>query len=202
MEVIIEQFQAQTWVDWTILITSICYIILAARENIWCWFFGIISCALWGYVSFNANLVADAGLQVFYIILSFWGFYEWKFKTNLTTKKELTIHTLSFIQHVKIIALGVFISFPLVYFLQKYSFAEAIYLDSLTTVFAVFATFMVAQKIIDNWLYWMVIDAIYIYLYSCRGLWMLAVVMLIYIVIAIFGYLNWKKESNTVFQPE
>jgi nicotinamide mononucleotide transporter len=192
--IIIEQFWAQTWIEWTILVTSIFYIVLAARENIWCWFFGIISCSLWGYVSFNANLVADGWLQVFYVAISFWGIYEWKFQKKSAKDKEMEISQLSLIQHAGIIALGVLISFPLVYILQKYSFAEAIYLDSLTTVFAVIATFMVARKIIENWLYWMVIDLIYIYLYGSRGLWMLAVIMVIYIVIAGFGYFNWKKE--------
>ena len=194
MDVIIEQFWAQNWMDWTILITSIFYIILAARENIWCWLFGIISCSLWGYVSFNANLVADGWLQVFYVGISFWGIYEWKFQKQSIKDEDLKVSELSLFQHFKIIAIGILISFPLVYFLQKYSFAEAIYLDSLTTVFAIIATFMVARKIIENWLYWIVIDVIYIYLYGSRGLWMLAVIMVIYIVIAVFGYFNWKKE--------
>lgn len=196
MDIIIEQFWAQGWMDWTILITSIFYIILAARENIWCWFFGIISCSLWGYVSFNANLVADGWLQVFYVGISFWGIYEWKFQKKSIKDEALKVSQLSLFQHFKIIVIGVLISFPLVYILQKYSFAEAIYLDSLTTVFAIIATFMVAQKIIENWLYWIVIDVIYIYLYGSRGLWMLAVIMVIYIVIAVFGYFNWKKELH------
>lgn len=195
MDIVIEQLLAQTWIDWTILITAILYIILAARENVWCWFFGIVSCSLWGYVSFNANLVADGWLQVFYVGISFWGIYEWTFQKKSTTDEALKISQLTPFQHLKIIATGILISFPLVYILQKYSFAEAIYLDSLTTVFAVIATVMVARKIIDNWLYWIVIDVIYIYLYGSRGLWMLAVIMVIYIVIAVFGYINWKNNS-------
>lgn len=196
MDIIIEQFLAQTWIEWTILITAILYLVLAARENIWCWFFGIISCSLWGYVSFNANLVADAWLQVFYVIISFWGIYEWKFQKKSIKKEALKVSKLSLGTHVKIIAGGILISFPLVYILQTYSFAEAIYLDSLTTVFAVIATFMVARKIIENWWYWIVIDVVYIYLYGSRGLWMFVVIMITYIVIAVFGYLNWKKELD------
>lgn len=198
MEIVIEQLLAQTWIDWTILITAILYIVLAARENIWCWFFGIISCSLWGYVSFNANLIADGCLQIFYVGISFLGIYEWKFKTKSIKEEELKVSELPLKSHFKIIALGILISFPLVFILQKYSFAEAIYLDSLTTVFAVIATYMVARKIIENWLYWIVIDVVYIYLYGSRGLWMLAAIMVIYIVIAVFGYFNWKKELQSV----
>ena len=66
-------------------------------------------------------------------------------------------------------------------------------IDSFTTVFSFIATYLTAKKWIENWLYWIVIDAVTVYLYFSRGLNIYALLMLAYSVIAIFGYLEWKK---------
>ena len=193
MEILIEQFKAQGWLDWTLLITAIFYIILAARENIWCWFWGIISCSLWAVVSFRGKLYADAVLQLYYVAISFWGIYEWKFKPQEENKEALPITRLTIQQHLKIIVIGILLSLPFGYFLKGYTDAAATYLDSVTSVFAIITTVLVARKILENWIYWIIIDGVYIYLYGSRGMLMTAVIMVIYVIISVFGYFNWRK---------
>lgn len=197
LDIIIEQFWAQTWVEWLLLITAIFYVVLAARENIWCWFWGIINGGLWAYLSFKGKLYADAMLQLYYVAIGFWGIYQWKFKVKNAEEKELKISSLSLPQHVKIIILCVLISLPFGYFLKGYTDAAATYLDSITSVFAIFTTILVARKILENWLYWIIIDGVYIYLYGSRGMLMSAFIMGIYVIISVFGYFNWKKELSS-----
>ena len=194
MKEILDQLVQQSPMDWTILITALLYVILAAKESLWCWFFGIISCSLWAYASYQGQLYADAVLQLFYVAISFWGIYQWQFSQKEDVKQELKVTELKWKQHLQIILLGILISLPFGYCLEEYTYAAATYLDSMTSVFAIMATFMVARKILSNWLYWIVIDGIYIYLYWSREMELFAFIMVIYIFIAIFGYFNWRKD--------
>jgi nicotinamide mononucleotide transporter len=78
------------------------------------------------------------------------------------------------------------------YVIANYTPAAFPYLDTFTTVFAVFATYLVTQKVLENWLYWVVIDAISIYLYIEKGLIPTTVLFIIYVIIAAYGYFKWQ----------
>ena len=80
---------------------------------------------------------------------------------------------------------------------ETYTDAALPLIDAFTTVFSLFATFMVTRKILENWIYWIVIDAVSIYLYYSRDLYLTAALFAAYIIIAAFGYLSWKKEIST-----
>ena len=177
------------------VIFGLIYVILAAKENVWCWFWGILSCSFWAYVTyFQYALLADAILQIFYVVMGFVGWYQWKRGGQEKTKqKELSISKIPFRQHVIILFFGIVCSFLLGYFFDKYTPAAATYLDALTTIFAIVATFMTIRKILENWIYWIIIDLLYIYLYTIRGGYLFALLFIIYCVVAVIGYVNWRK---------
>jgi nicotinamide mononucleotide transporter len=85
-----------------------------------------------------------------------------------------------------------FLIFQLVALLK----VEASYplIDALTTCFAIITTFMVAHKVLENWIYWIVIDAVSIFLYLDKALWFTAILFAIYIVLAIIGFVNWRNK--------
>jgi len=68
------------------------------------------------------------------------------------------------------------------------------YIDALTTIFSLIATYMVTQKILENWLYWIVIDVVCVFVYIHRELYLFAIMFLIYAIVAVVGYKNWKQE--------
>ena len=78
--------------------------------------------------------------------------------------------------------------------LHRYSAAALPFLDSFTTWGSVLTTFMVARKVLENWIYWIVIDATSIVLYLDRGLYLYAGLFVAYLVIAVFGYFNWRHS--------
>ena len=78
--------------------------------------------------------------------------------------------------------------------MANYTSADFAYLDTFTTVFAVFATYMLTKKVLENWLYWVVIDFISIYIYINKGFYLTAILFAIYTVLAFIAYTNWKKE--------
>jgi len=168
-------------------VTAIIYLILAARESIWCWFFGIISCSFWAWAAyFLYNLQIDSLLQIFYVAISFWGLYQWKYGSQ--DKKELPITHLSLSEHAIAIGGGLVLSAIVGWLYENYTNASATYLDAFTTVFSILITFMVIHKKIENWLYWIVIDIVYVYLYWSRGGYLFSILFVAYIVIRVFNF--------------
>ncbi|MBK7872100.1 MAG: nicotinamide mononucleotide transporter [Saprospiraceae bacterium] len=184
---------AFSWVDWVAILTAIVYVVLAARENPWCWVWGIVSCSLWAYASFVFyNLWLDALLQLFYVAMGFVGLYRWKFANR--KEKTLLITQMWWVHHIHIITIGAFLSFFFGYFFDEYTPAAATYLDAFTTIFSIIATFILVQKKLENWLYWVVVDAIYAYLYASRGAYLFMLLMIAYTIIATIAFFRWKRN--------
>ena len=169
---------------------SIVYVILVARENIWCWVAAMVSVSLYIFICFEAKLYAETGLQIFYLIMAVVGYFLWKENPN---KQQLDIKELSIYNHVLILFIGIILSLILGYVLTIYTQAKLPLLDSFTTVFSIVATFMVIKKILENWLYFIAIDLISIYLYNSRDLQQTAILFMLYTIIAFIGYYNWVR---------
>ncbi len=183
---------ALSWIDWAATVTALVYVVLAARQYIWCWFWGMVSCSLWAYASFAFyQLYLDALLQVFYVVMSAIGLYQWKYGGS--GGGEAKIRRLSGEQHLFVLLAGGLLAYLFGYAFEQYTPAAATYWDATTTVFSVFATLMLVQKVLDNWLYWIVVDALYVWLYVSRGAWLFALLMVVYTVIALLALLSWWK---------
>ena len=170
---------------------SILYVILALKESIWCWGAAAISVTLYIYICYTAQLYPETGLQVFYLLMAFYGHYQWN-KNDST----LQIQQWTTTKHLLILLLGALLTFLLGFYFTIYTNAAMPLVDSFTTVFSVFATYMVTKKVLGNWLYWIVIDAVSVYLYFSRDLHLTSLLFIVYTVIAIFGYFSWLKRNN------
>lgn len=172
------------------VIFGIIYVILAAKNNISCWIFGIIG-SLLSIVLFviYAKLYAEAVLYIFYVLAGIYGWITWRNQKNETEVYQRNIKT-----HLLIFVVGIVLSL-LLYCTMTYLFddAEKPFIDSFTTIFSFIATYLTTKKWIENWVYWIVIDAVTTYLYFSRGLEIYSLLMLIYSVIAVYGYFQWKK---------
>lgn len=187
------QLLAQTCLDWIILVTALVYIALAARENAWCWVWGIISCSLWAYADFaRYNLWVDGILQIFYVGMGVWGLYSWKFGTQ--GEQKVPISTLPARGHAGIFVVGLILTLVLGYVFDKYTPTALPYPDSFVTAFSILATLLTVRKVLENWLYWIFFDAIAVFLFLARDAVLVAVVMGIYTVISIFGYIRWRNQ--------
>ena len=178
---------------WSILETlavifSVIYVILATKENIWCWAAALISVGLYIYICCQAKLYAETGLQVFYFIMAIYGYFSWSKNDGALMISEWSTN-----KHFIIILSATLITFLLGFIFSIYTDAKMPIVDSFTTVFSVFATFMVVKKILSNWLYFIVIDIIAIHLYYSRDLHLTSFLFLIYTLIAIFGFLKWNR---------
>jgi len=167
---------------------SIIYVILAAKENVWCWAAAVISVSIYIYICYQAHLYAETGLQVFYFIMAIYGYISWS-----NNNSSLKVNELAVTNHILIMIFGSLLTFLLGFYLSIYTEAKLPIVDSFTTVFSVIATYMVVKKILSNWLYFIIIDTVSIYLYFSRDLHMTALLFSVYTVIAIIGYWKWSK---------
>lgn len=191
---IIETLKTTSLTEYFIFITALLYVMLAAAENAWCWFFGIVSSALSVYLCYTGKLFLESGLSVFYVIIGIYGWYEWKFGNK--NKTELKISKASAKSLIIFISISCAIWLPFAIAAQKFSTQALPYLDAFITAFSLTATYMTAKKIIENWLFWMAIDALAIVLYASRGFYLIALLYFIYTILAIGGFLSWKVKME------
>jgi len=182
--------------NWSIIesvavLFSILYVILAAKENIWCWAAAIISVSLYVYIFYTVQLYPETGLQIFYFIMAIVGYYMW----NKHDKER--IKEWSETKHLLIILFGAIFTFFMGFYFSTYTDSQMPIIDSFTTVFSIIATYMVIKKVLRNWLYWIVIDAVSVYIYFNRDLHLTSLLFVAYTIIAVFGYFAWMKRMKT-----
>ncbi|MEL7020682.1 MAG: nicotinamide riboside transporter PnuC, partial [Bacteroidota bacterium] len=159
---------AMHWTEVSAVVLNIVYLILAARQNPLCWWFGILGCLSWAWAAFYLyDLYVDTLLQFFYVGISFVGIYQWKYGS--VDRNVLPISHLRGSEHAAVIIGGSLLTVAIGFVFEQYTNAAASYIDTFTTVFSVLITFMVIQKKMDNWIYWFVVDSVYVYLYWSRG---------------------------------
>jgi nicotinamide mononucleotide transporter len=172
------------------VVFGVLYTVLMAQNKISCWIFGIIGSLLSVYLFIEyAKLYAEAVLYVFYVFAGVYGWIQWKNQKVVEEVYQQKVST-----HIKLIGSGIIASL-LLYFGLSYFFeaAEKPLIDSFTTVFSFIATYLMAKKWIENWYYWLVIDAVSVYLYYTRELEIYALLMLVYTLLVVYGYWQWKK---------
>jgi len=194
MNAILNHYLTLPFLEVIAVVTSLIYVILAAKKNIWCWPAAFISTVIYTFLFYKFYLWMDSLLQVYYMGMAFYGWYCWNKNTDELENKNIQLKTYSVKTHIISIGILSGLSLAVGFLMDKYTPTDFPYLDSATTVFAVFSTVLVAQKIVENWLYWIVIDAISIYLYVEKGLMPTAFLFGVFILIAAYGYYMWRKE--------
>ena len=165
---------------------------LSVRENIWSWPTGIVNVTLYVFVFYRARLYADMALQVVYIVISIYGWYEWLYggrgKTHLAVSRGTRRLAVSL---AGIVLVGSALVGTL---LARYTNASLPYLDSTTSVTSLIAQWMMARKILENWLVWVAVDVVYIGMFVYKSLVLTAVLYAVFLVLAVMGYFQWKKS--------
>ncbi len=176
------------------VILAITYLVLAIRQNIWCWAAAAISTLIYLFIMFEARLYMESVLQLFYLAMAAYGWYQWR--RHGEQQQELQVTTWPLLYHVFAIGSVLLLVFVSGHLLTEYSDAAMPHVDSFTTFGAVIATFMVARKVLENWVYWFVIDAVSVGLYLSRGLLLTALLFVFYLVLIVLGYRSWRASMN------
>jgi len=174
------------------VILAIAYLLLAVRENILCWYCALVSTTIFTFLFWDVSLLMESALNVYYIFMAIYGWHQWKFGGSKIS--GIFISSLGLRGNILIITIILIATLVSGWLLSQNTNAAWPYVDSFITWASVVTTFMVVKKILENWLYWLVIDSISIPLYIDRGLYLTAILFMAYIVIVILGYLNWRQR--------
>jgi nicotinamide mononucleotide transporter len=179
---------------------GLAYLLLAVKRNLACWLCAFASTAIYLVLFAQASLYMQSALQVFYVVMAVYGFLDWR--AGRTEEAGVLIRTWTMGRHALAVA-GVAIATLINgWLLAKHTDAAAPYLDSFVTWSSVVTTWMVARRVLENWLYWIVVDAIAAYLYFSQGLLWTTVLFVIYLGIVVRGFFVWRKERRGQMNAE
>ncbi len=186
--------QAGTWtsLEAGAVLFAVLYLVLAIRQNILCWLCAGISTAIYVYLFLNAQLYMESALNVFYFAMALYGWSVWT--RGRTDDHELSVSVWHVTIHGYAIAAIVAASLISGFLLSRYTDAAFPYIDSITTWGAIWATFLVARKVLENWWYWLVIDIASVFIYWSRDLQLTSLLFVIYVVMIPFGLISWTRS--------
>lgn len=184
---------ADNWLELFGVVSTIVYLVLSIRQSIWLWPLGALSSGLYVAIYFMHKFYADMGLQVYYLIISIYGFYVWAtHKTN--DGKSMQICSPTAKQWILLIISTIAIFGFLYWLLANYTDSPIPMGDTFTTALAITATWMLTRKMIEQWLIFIVADSASAIMYAGKEMQLTALLYLIYTAMAIVGYLKWRKE--------
>lgn len=178
--------------EWTAVVFGIISVYLSVRENVWSWPTGIINVSMYVYIFLHAKLYADMGLQVFYIVISFYGWWNWLY--GGANHSELHVTRLSRRMAMILPVAGVLGSLALGWFLHQTTDAALPYIDSTLTVASLIAQYLMTKKVLENWIIWVTADVGYIAMYIYKELYPTAFLYAVFLVLASLGYFEWRRS--------
>jgi nicotinamide mononucleotide transporter len=180
-----------SWIEMAAAGLALAYVLLAIAQRLSCWFAAFISSALYVWVFFTAHLYMDSILQAFFAVMAIYGFWQWQYGKGgaalAVTRWPLSRHALA--------ALGIVALSLLTWFLlRRYTPAALPFLDSLVTWSSVFATFLVARKVYENWHWWLLIDSVSLCVFYSRHLYLTVLLYGLYVILSVVGLREWRRS--------
>ncbi len=176
------------------VLLGILYLVLAIRASLWCWPAAFLSSALTIAVVFGARLYSEVALNAYYAAMAVYGWYQWQYGGRRHGAAELPIAVWPLEMHALAIGGSLALAAIIGWYMSRYTQAAFPYLDAFVTVASVVTTYMVARKLLENWLYWLVVDSLALYLYWQRELYLYVGLFALYLVLVVLGFVRWHRD--------
>jgi nicotinamide mononucleotide transporter len=196
---IIQEWVIANWVELAGALISLACVWFNARQKVIGWPLAMLGAALYAVVFAHSKLYADVFLQGVFFVLGGYGWYQWLYGGRQHTELRATNMPLKFVP--LLLGFGSIATLTAGYLLTTYTDADIAYIDAFTTVVSLIAQWMLARKYIENWLVWIAINIVYVGVYAYKNLFLTSGLYAIFIILAVYGYLSWKKTlqpQNTV----
>lgn len=194
LEALVAELGNTSVIEMMAVVSAVLYLLFAIRQNIWCWAFALISTALYSWIFLEARLYMESVLNVYYFVVAIYGWIAWARGT--ATSSTLPVTTRPWSYHVVALLALLLLAAGNGYLLESRTDAEFPYIDSFTTWAAMWTTWLVAQKVFENWYYWLVIDAISVVIYFMRDLELTAALFVVYLAMIPFGIVSWYRSMH------
>ena len=182
--------------EYVAVLLGLSYVILVMKESLWCWPAAFISTLIYTILFWQGALLMESFLSFYYLLMAIYGWYCWRNGPNkaIDAYEALPIQSWTWQRHSQMISITLVLSMITGFIMDNFTNADFAYLDSLTSCFSVLSTYLVARKVLENWLYWVVIDLVSIYLYINKGFYPTTILFVFYTVMSIWGYLHWRQS--------
>lgn len=182
------------------VITGFLYLLLEIRQHKAMWVVGFLTSLVYVFVFFFAKIYADMGLNIYYVAISIYGFKKWTRTKNTTIKENTSANPILYRHITWPLFTGITSSILAIYALLYYvlrSFTDSPIPagDAFTTSVGIVATWMLARRIIEHWVFWVIVNLVSVYLYYLRGLYPTMFLYICYAILAVAGYFTWKKKG-------
>ncbi|MCC2604774.1 nicotinamide riboside transporter PnuC [Planctobacterium marinum] len=195
MELLWQQLIAQSFAEVVAVLCSLLYVHFAARQQLLCWPFALASTALYTWIFWETSLFFQSVLNAWYLLMAVYGWLTWR-KMDQTEPNQIQRWGLT--RNIEVM-LGLFWVSVLLFQIVQFLSSEAIlFLDVAIAVYSAFVTYMLTQKILENWLYWFFINSFTAWLCFQQELFLTTLLFLIYVVFSVKGYLHWRLEDRAV----
>jgi nicotinamide mononucleotide transporter len=187
MNELIAAYRAMTLAELIAVVLGVVYLVLAVKRSRWCWVAGGISSAIVIWLSAHRGLPMQAGLNVYYVIVSVYGYWHW---TDAQVPRP-AVSVLPLRWHLVDSLAVIGVSVLTAQYLVRETQAAWPYLDSLTTWGSLYTTWLVARVKLENWAYWFVIDAVEAFLFFEQKLYLLGLMTAVTLIVIVFGHRSW-----------
>ncbi|MFQ6370476.1 nicotinamide riboside transporter PnuC [Shewanella sp. YIC-542] len=181
------------------VLLALAYLLLAMKASVWCWGAALASTAIYTVLFWQVSLLMESVLNVYYMAMAVYGYWLWR--RGGDKQQGIAVCTWHWQRHLALIGITALASLGVGWLMANNTTAAFPYLDAATTCFAVMTTWLVAQKVLENWLYWVVIDSVSIYLYLSKGLMLTSLLFVLYVILAVSGYFLWRADWQASRQP-
>ena len=187
-----------SWIELIAAVLAIGYVLLAIGQHISCWIAAFLSSVLYVWVFFRARLYMDSALNLFYAAMAAYGYWQWR-RGKEGGQPPIIRWPMS--AHLGALALVLLLSLTSSWLLHRYTPAALPFLDSLEFWASIYATYLVARKVYENWHWFFVIDALCVGLYFNRRLFATMLLFGAYLVLILIGMREWRRSLPAVHAP-
>ena len=186
------------------VLTGLLYLLLEIRQHRAMWVVGFLTSLVYVFVFFFLKIYADMGLNIYYVAISIYGFWQWtrkkaineeKINQNAPANEAILYRNMTFPLFAGI-ALAILAIYALLYYiLHNFTDSPIPAGDAFTTAVGIIATWMLARRIIEHWIFWIIVNCVSVYLYYLRGLYPTMFLYICYAILAAVGLYTWKKKG-------
>jgi nicotinamide mononucleotide transporter len=183
-------FSSSPEVEWLAMLCSMLYVFLAAKGNLWCWLAGFVSCLLFTFVFLYQQVYSQIVLNLLYMLMAIFGWIMWMEPKQEGQKSVYVLWSLKLHLAVNTVLLG--LAYLLFLLVPQWFTQDSLYLEIILVLASVFATIATIYRVLESWIYWLVLDLLGVYLYW-PGTSTTLVYFVVHSVLAIYGFIQWRR---------
>lgn len=192
----ISEWISHNWLELFGAVSGVVYIILSVKQRVLTWPVGFINSVIYIVVFYQSKFYADMTMQFYYAVVAIYGWILWSGKNNNKSDLPLKVSRISGIQWLIYLCLSLLLSGIIFMLLHYFTDSPIAIPDSLTSGFAIVGTWMLVKKYLENWIFWIVIDLYSSILYAQRELYFTMILYVVFTIMAVVGFKEWKSHCK------